>query len=282
MKAIFTALISLIILIAAPHANALETPWITSGDIQGKMILSSVQIEESGKLYGAIQLRHGAGWHSYWRSPGESGLAPVFDWRKTPNIKDVKISYPLPKRYDEMGLTTFGYSEDVVFLFEAQFEQATKPESLNLQLNTMICNDICIPVSLSMNIDSLQNPEELEKSRNNALIDFARTKIPSPHNTSGLKIENVVLTKEALVINAYSNRGFAQADLFTEIEGYAIPSMPEIIIDKDNSNIAMMRVSMPADVQSDMIGVGGTPYADKKIILTLTNGRESIERSDLF
>lgn len=270
-------------------ASALESAWVSGSEIQAKLLGGAPSLSGEREIAGALQIRHSAGWHSYWRSPGESGLAPRFDWSGSDNLDSAKISFPLPKRYDEMGLTVFGYNDDVTFPLTLTAKDPSKDLKLRLKLDTMACKDICIPVSLLLALDipavsgvnSANADNTADKSRHSALIDFARSKVPAPHNTSGLKIENTVLTKEAIVVNAYSSRGFSHSDLFVEIEGYALPEKPEMTINPDNKNIAMIRVSIPQDVQGLHAG-NGTPYDGKAIIITLDNGRESIERSDLF
>src|SRR5690606_19912095 len=41
-----------------------------------------------------VHVRLAPGWKTYWRSPGEAGLPPNFDWSGSRNLKDVSISWP--------------------------------------------------------------------------------------------------------------------------------------------------------------------------------------------
>lgn len=284
MKTARIVIFSFLFLLGAP-AHALDSPWASGSEMQAKLLSSALAVSGQQEINAALQIRHSAGWHSYWRSPGESGLAPRFDWNGSENLKEAQVSFPLPKRYDEMGLTVFGYGDDVMFPLVFKVEDPAKDLKLRLKLDTMVCKDICIPVSLSLALDipaqSGNETATANVSRHDPIIELAHSKTPAPQNKQGLKIENTVLTKEAIVINAYSSRGFDHSDLFVEIEGYALPAKPEITLEDGNKNIAMIRVAIPKDIQDQHAG-DQSPYEGKKIILTLDNGRESIERSDLF
>jgi suppressor for copper-sensitivity B len=282
MKKVLSVIFSFLFLSAAP-ALAVESPWVSSAEMQAKLMSGVSGISQESEIDAAIQLRHSAGWHSYWRSPGESGLAPRFDWSASENVENVTVSYPAPKRFDELGLTTFGYHGDVIFPLDVTLKNPKQAAKLAVKMDTMACNNICIPISLEMNLDipKAEESQSIAPPRNAQLIEFARGKVPSKSNSNSLKIENAVLSKEALVINAYSSRGFANTDMIVEIGTLALPAKPEITVNNENKNMAMIRVPLSPDMLDEK-AEGVTPFGDVSVIITLNNGREAIERRDLF
>ena len=45
----------------------------------------------------ALQLDLAPGWKTYWRQPGDSGLAPRFDFSQSEGVQKVEVIYPTPK-----------------------------------------------------------------------------------------------------------------------------------------------------------------------------------------
>ncbi len=56
------------------------------------------------------------GWHTYWRNPGDSGLATMIDWSLVPGMAVGPIQWPTPERQPYGTLMNFGYSDEVTLL----------------------------------------------------------------------------------------------------------------------------------------------------------------------
>ena len=54
---------------------------------------------EGGAWRAGIEIRLDPGWKTYWRTPGDSGLPPVFDWSRSANVADVVVLWPAPERF---------------------------------------------------------------------------------------------------------------------------------------------------------------------------------------
>src|SRR3954470_19748409 len=61
------------VLFVAP-AQAAVGPWISDG--KARIRLLAAGIDASGQLRGGVEIALDPGWHTYWRSPGDSGIAP--------------------------------------------------------------------------------------------------------------------------------------------------------------------------------------------------------------
>lgn len=269
-------LLSLSFLIFSSQTFASESEWAVADEIQVRLISAVDSIHENKEIEGAIQVKQSPGWHSYWRSPGESGLAPGFNWETSKNIEDVKVFHPVPKRFDEMGIKTFGHDGDIMFPFTAKLIDETKPARLNLQLTTMVCNEICVPQSAQVSM-------ELEKgkgltSEHARIIDFAKTKVPVIGDTDNLKIDNITVTENAVVINTFSQKGYDRADIFLEIGDFAMTQNPEFQINDQDPKRAMVVFNVPENIKEEFLHTPA-PFAGVDITTTLTNGREAIEQT---
>src|SRR5512136_615401 len=76
-------------------AAATESPWAKQTYSQVRLVSGTVQ--DQGGLAG-VQIRLNPGWHTYWRSPGDSGVPPEFDWSGSKNLKQAQVLYPAPHR----------------------------------------------------------------------------------------------------------------------------------------------------------------------------------------
>src|SRR3978361_503586 len=50
----------------------------------------------SAVLLGGISFQLQPGWKTYWRTPGDSGVPPRFDFSKSENIEAVTVLWPAP------------------------------------------------------------------------------------------------------------------------------------------------------------------------------------------
>jgi len=253
-------LFSFLILNAAP-ALAQEGGWVSASEIQARLIAASPQSA-------ALQMRVSPGWHSYWRSSGDTGLPPRFDWTGSENLKESIVQYPVPMRFDEMGLTVFGYDGDVTFPLDIAATDTAKPVKLALKLDTMVCKEICVPQTLNLTLDiSDQNHEAAAP-----LIEFARNKVPQAKDHPALKLENAITGPDALVMSIFSQTGFKAFDVFVETKNGALTAKPEITPDDKDPRYAQIRIAAPQGTKNLMESLAGSDLR-----ITLTNGNAHIE-----
>src|SRR5688500_1089333 len=69
----------------------------------------------AGYLRAGVEIRLRAGWHTYWRYPGDAGIPPQFDFAHSQNVKQVDVMWPAPQRLVEAGSTSIGYVVGVLF-----------------------------------------------------------------------------------------------------------------------------------------------------------------------
>ena len=75
-----------------------------AGSEFGKIRLLAGEENASGMRYAGLEFKLADGWKTYWRSPGDSGVPPEFDWSASKNVKSVKVQWPTPRRFkDDFG-----------------------------------------------------------------------------------------------------------------------------------------------------------------------------------
>jgi len=104
-----------------------------------------------GTHVAALQITMKEGWKTYWRAPGDVGLPPRFDWRKSSNLSGVEINWPAPRALMQGGVLTIGYEGGVILPLTVRPERADEDIMLSGVLDFGICKDVCIPIRVDVN-----------------------------------------------------------------------------------------------------------------------------------
>ena len=136
------ALLCLALALPAP-ALAFSQEDVLSGEIR------TGWREASGTHMTALHLSLAPGWKTYWRSPGDAGIPPSFDWTGSENLRAVRFHWPRPHVFELNGLKTVGYHDELVLPIEITPIDPAQPVRLKGSVDLGVCSDICIPASLS-------------------------------------------------------------------------------------------------------------------------------------
>ena len=113
------------------------------------------------------------GWKTYWRAPGPSGIAPIFDAANSSNAVIETVGYPAPERFEDSYGESVGYRDAVAFPLTLAIPLPEKPAKLALDATIGVCAELCVPVSLRFAAPLDANePEARER------IDAARLSLP--------------------------------------------------------------------------------------------------------
>jgi cytochrome c biogenesis protein CcdA len=88
-----------------------------------------------------VTVHHDKGWHTYWKNPGDSGIASSFKFSSKKKPLEVKADeWPVPTKHIEAGdIITIGYEDKQHFFFD------NIAQDLEVHVGVLICKDICIP-----------------------------------------------------------------------------------------------------------------------------------------
>jgi DsbC/DsbD-like thiol-disulfide interchange protein len=188
--------------------------------------------EFAGETWTAgVQIDLAEGWKTYWRMPGESGIAPHFDWSASRNVADVELRWPAPARYADASGETIGYANRVVFPVTVRPADPSRPVELALRLDYAVCKDICIPARIDLAQTLTSSPAMSSVSA--ALIRQFDDRVPQAQ-APGLTLERARLDMEA-----------EAPRLVVELSGDAVDSSTDIFV--ENFDDAYFRAARPAD-----------------------------------
>lgn len=126
--------------------------------------ISLIMAEIDGQAYAAIDIQLAPGWHTYWRYPGASGIAPEINASKSRHITLGEVIYPAPSFFDD-GIGGFiGYAGETGFVVPVRASEAAV---LEIDLRLGLCRDICVPVSARLlrrvNAAALRLPDDVAR-----------------------------------------------------------------------------------------------------------------------
>ena len=161
------------------------------------LMVGEGKIVEGAYLAG-LSLTMAEGWHTYWRHPGDSGIAPQFDWTGSRNVSHVEVLWPAPDRFDVPDDVTYGYAQQVVWPLRVVPVDPASPVEVKLLMHYGVCSDICVPVEAQLD---LSLPAAEQKAEAAAINTFLARVPVAPKNPDDV---TVVLTGDALHVTLKS------------------------------------------------------------------------------
>jgi DsbC/DsbD-like thiol-disulfide interchange protein len=151
------------------------SPWQRDGHSAVRLLAGS---RSGAVLLGGIAFQLQPGWKTYWRSPGDSGVPPRFDFTKSDNIEAVTVLWPAPMRFDDgAGGVSLGYHDQIVLPLRIVPKSADKPVTLRAEVNYAVCEKLCIPVEANVEL-GFNSVASTEDSALFAALDT----VPKPAN----------------------------------------------------------------------------------------------------
>ncbi|MBV9529480.1 MAG: cytochrome C biogenesis protein [Bradyrhizobium sp.] len=126
------------------------SPWQHDGHSAVRLLAGS---RSGAVLLGGIAFQLDPGWHTYWRTPGDSGVPPRFDFSKSDNVEAVTVLWPAPTKFDDgAGGASLGYHDQVVLPLRIVAKNADKPVTLRADINYAVCEKLCIPLQANVEL----------------------------------------------------------------------------------------------------------------------------------
>src|ERR1700752_3140595 len=120
------------------------SPWQRDAHSAVRLLAGS---RSGGVLLGGIAIQLEPGWKTYWRTSGDSGVPPRFDFSKSDNVEAVTVLWPAPMKFDDgAGGVSLGYHNQVILPLRIVPKSTDKPVTLRAAIGYAVCEHICIPV----------------------------------------------------------------------------------------------------------------------------------------
>jgi DsbC/DsbD-like thiol-disulfide interchange protein len=243
------------------------SPWLRDGHSAVRLLAGS---RSGAVLLGGIAFQLQPGWKTYWRTPGDSGVPPRFDFSKSDNIEAVTILWPAPREFDDgAGGHSLGYHDQIVLPLRIVAKAADKPVTLRATVNYAVCDKLCIPVEADAEL-AFTSVASTEDSALFAALDT----VPKPANVGDpnpLTIRDVKRDgKSTVLVDVVAPAEAGNVNLFVEgpTPDWALP-VPKLI---EHSPAGVKRFTF----ELDGMPPGANPVG-AALKLTLVNGERSYE-----
>ncbi len=161
----------------ATYANPVAT-----AHVEARLISEVTAIAVQQPFWVALHLKMKPGWHTYWRNPGDSGLATRLIWQLPEGFTASDIHWPYPERIASGPLANYGYHGETALLV-----QLTPPAQLadNVTLTVvakwLACEEICIPEQADLTLTLPRISESPPVAAQwQAVFQRARDALPRP------------------------------------------------------------------------------------------------------
>ena len=223
---VFSVSLSAACLAASPG----ESPWVKESFSKARLVSGTVGGSDKGELLAGVQIRLEPGWKTYWRTPGDSGVPPSFDWSGSKNLKEAQVLYPAPHRFADASGTAIGYEDEVVFPVKITPERHGEPVELKLNVDYGLCKTLCIPSQASLSLEL--PPHTVGKEDDDPLLTRFFDLVPKPAETDRLPSLGAVEAKlddakPQLIIDVNFPDGATGTDLFVEEPSGAFVPVPK-------------------------------------------------------
>ena len=232
--------------------HAADTGWLVSPQNDHARI--RVQAErEQNRILALLTVELQPGWKTYWRSPGEGGVAPKITWPA--GVTD-DWHWPVPSRFDISGMTTQGYHDKVIIPITLD---GAAGDALDGTLTLSTCSNVCLLTDYKLHLDFNQPVDEGFSHA----FERAMQAIPA---TSGVSADlSAWLSDDKLIITGTTQGQWDKPGIyFDPLEGDILPGEPTLKADGNQ-----LRVTVPV---TDEWGDKPASLQGKALSFVLTNG----------
>ena len=213
--------------------------------------------DAAGTRFSALELVLEPGWKTYWRSPGETGIPPRFDWEGV-DRGAVTLFWPAPEVFDGGGARAIGYHDRLLLPFSVAPGTDGPAEALRAEVEFGLCREVCVPVSVALSAPAAGAPDPA--------IEAAMAAQPLAGDPALIRCETEAIG-DGLRITAHLPEAFG-TELVAELAD------PDIWLSEPEITQAGGRVS----ASFEAVAPGGQPFALEGEAIRITAlGAQAVE-----
>ncbi|CAI1661218.1 Thiol:disulfide interchange protein DsbD precursor [Serratia fonticola] len=236
-----------------PATQAADSGWLQSpqNDHAQVRLRADTSNGDETRVLLAVELEKG--WKTYWRSPGEGGIAPAITWQGNP--PPATWFWPTPQRFDVAGISTQGYQQQVTLPIVLK---GAVPQQLAGRLTLSTCSNVCILTDYPFKLD-LTAPADPKFNH-----DFAQAMGQVPIASGLVDSLRAGYRNGELQISAERTAGWQQPELFFDTVAETDLGKPTVSSDGES-----LQARVPV---SDGWGDAAPDLRGKQLRLVISDG----------
>lgn len=236
-----------------PATQAADSGWLQSPQNDHAQIRLRADTSNGDETRVLLAVELEKGWKTYWRSPGEGGIAPAITWQGNP--PPATWFWPTPQRFDVAGISTQGYQQRVTL--PIVFKGAV-PQQLEGRLTLSTCSNVCILTDYPFKLD-LTTPADPKFNH-----DFAQAMGQVPIASGLVDSLRAGYRNGELQISAERTAGWQQPELFFDTVAETDLGKPTVSSDGES-----LQARIPV---SDGWGDAAPDLRGKQLRLVISDG----------
>jgi len=262
-----------------------NTGWLQSRLHQPVTVRAQMtgQIDQQTKMADLLlEINLEGDWKTYWRSPGEGGVAPTFNWQnESENVSNINWFWPAPQRYPVLGVETLGYKHQLQLPLTVQLQDLNELTRLKGRLTLASCTNICVlsdyDIELSFHVSDLLIDQEVAFNYAQAMgsvpILIDEKQIKNGKDSASINALNSYWdqNKQQLIVQLDNQFDWDNPDLFIDLQN---PELDGIFFSKPQIDVEQNRLIATFDVSS---WAGEVSLATTKIHVTVIDSSVTAE-----
>ncbi len=163
--------------------------------VLARLVADQDSVAPGGTFRLGVHLEQRENWHTYWKSPGDIGLPTAVEWGVPEGATTGPMAFPVPLRFDQEGIVSYGYDGAVLFFTEVTVPAglAPGPTTLTAEANWLVCEVVCIPGGATLSLPFLVAEGDAGLNGFAPLFDHYAAQHPvAPASVSEFRIESAL------------------------------------------------------------------------------------------
>ena len=224
--------------------------------IDVELIASTTSVQPGRTLTVALRLKPDEHWHTYWKNPGDSGLATQIDWQLPEGFRAGPIQWPAPQRIDVGPLANYGYDGEVLLLTDIEVPDSIPANvPIRAAASWLVCEEICIPGDAELVLDLPAGPAAADPVW---AARIAKVRAALPDAANGPEVEAVLAAGQQWILSLPRSalRDVGQLSFFPEEEGWIeYASRQQVVEQGDTVQLRFAAAAGAAGKQGRLNGV---------------------------
>jgi thiol:disulfide interchange protein len=135
--------------LAAPAAAA----PVRAQHLTAELVADHTAIAPGGSVTVALRQSIDAGWHTYWRNPGDSGEPTTLTWTLPTGWTAGPLVWATPQQLPVGPLMDYGYTGEVLLPLTLTAPKTARPGdtvTLKAHASFLVCKEICVPADADL------------------------------------------------------------------------------------------------------------------------------------
>lgn len=203
-----------------PGLQAADSGWLKAPNNPHSQVRLRSLDQPDQPVQMLLDIKLAPGWKTYWRAPGEGGVAPAITWASP--MRNSVIDWPTPERFTVAGLATQGYHGEV------SLPLTLTPDDegpLRGTLTLPICSNVCVLTDFPFTLARQTSPGT------DFTFDYRKTSGKVPVENALMAQADAFWQSGELVIDASRPQGWHQPDAYFDLPDDAFAGQPVFTVE---------------------------------------------------